>query len=115
MSDKHNLNENTKNSLENVAGKQSGLRSRFTHESDQPKQAKQDKARSFEKSSSILHDQSNKDAIRRLLAAGYPIASGVIEGACKHLIGDRMYRTGMRWEFEGAQPMLDLRVTKLNQ
>lgn len=48
------------------------------------------------------------------LAAGYPIASGVIEGACKHLIGDRMCGTGMRWEFEGAQPMLDLRVTKLN-
>ena len=49
------------------------------------------------------------------LAAGYPIASGVIEGACKHVIGDRMCRTGMRWEFEGAQPMLDLRVAKLNQ
>jgi len=48
------------------------------------------------------------------LAAGYPIGSGVIEGACKHVIGDRMCCTGMRWEFEGAQPMLDLRVTKLN-
>ena len=30
------------------------------------------------------------------------------------MIGDRMCGTGMRWEFEGAQPMLDLRVTKLN-
>ena len=48
------------------------------------------------------------------LATGYPIGSGVIEGACKHVIGDRMCCTGMRWEFEGAQPMLDLRVTKLN-
>lgn len=48
------------------------------------------------------------------LAAGYPIGSGVIEGACKHVIGDRMCGTGMRWQFEGAQPMLDLRVTKLN-
>lgn len=48
------------------------------------------------------------------LAAGFPIGSGVIEGACKHVIGDRMCGTGMRWEFEGAQPMLDLRVTKLN-
>ncbi|MCA9131321.1 MAG: ISKra4 family transposase [Planctomycetales bacterium] len=48
------------------------------------------------------------------LAAGYPIGSGVIEGACKHVIGDRMCGTGMRWEFEGAQRMLDLRVTKLN-
>lgn len=48
------------------------------------------------------------------LAAGYPIGSGVIEGACKHVIGDRMCSAGMRWDFEGAQPMLDLRVTKLN-
>lgn len=48
------------------------------------------------------------------IAAGYPIGSGVIEGACKHVIGDRMCCTGMRWDFEGAQPMLDLRVTKLN-
>ena len=38
----------------------------------------------------------------------------MIEGACKHVIGDRMCGTGMRWESEGAQPMLDLRVTKLN-
>lgn len=48
------------------------------------------------------------------LSAGYPIGSGVIEGACKHVIGDRMCGSGMRWEFEGAHPMLDLRVTKLN-
>ena len=48
------------------------------------------------------------------LAAGYPIGSGVIEGACKHVIGDRMCGAGMSWETEGAQPMLDLRVTKLN-
>src|SRR5438552_5102901 len=31
------------------------------------------------------------------LAAGYPIASGVIEGACRHFIKDRMERSGMRW------------------
>ena len=48
------------------------------------------------------------------LKAGYPIGSGVIEGACKHIVGDRMCCTGMSWEYEGAQPMLDMRVTKLN-
>ena len=48
------------------------------------------------------------------LAAGYPIGSGVIEGACKHVIGDRMCRTGMTWENDGAQRMLDLRTAKLN-
>jgi hypothetical protein len=48
------------------------------------------------------------------LEAGFPIGSGVIEGACKNVIGDRMCCTGMRWELEGAQPMLDMRVVKLN-
>jgi len=48
------------------------------------------------------------------LAAGYPIASGVIEGACRHVVKDRMERTGMNWIIEGAQPMLDLRCVFLS-
>ena len=43
------------------------------------------------------------------LAKGYPIASGVIEGACRHLVKDRMERAGMHWRPEGAQAMLDVR------
>jgi hypothetical protein len=43
------------------------------------------------------------------LREGYPIASGVIEGACRHLIKDRMERAGMHWTVVGAQAMLDLR------
>ena len=48
------------------------------------------------------------------LAAGFPIASGVIEGACRHLVKDRMERAGMRWTIDGAQAMLDLRSTHIN-
>ena len=48
------------------------------------------------------------------LALGYPIGSGVVEGACRHLVKDRMERTGMRWIPSGAQAMLDLRATYLN-
>ena len=48
------------------------------------------------------------------LAAGYPIGSGVAEGACRHLVKDRLERTGMRWTVEGAQAILDLRSTYLN-
>ena len=44
------------------------------------------------------------------LAAGYPIGSGVAEGACRHLVKDRMERTGMRWRVPSAQAMLDLRA-----
>jgi hypothetical protein len=43
------------------------------------------------------------------LRAGYPIASGVIEGACRHVIKDRMEHGGMRWTLEGAQAMLAVR------
>lgn len=48
------------------------------------------------------------------LAAGYPIGSGVAEGACRHLVKDRLERTGMRWTVAGAQAMLHLRATYLN-
>lgn len=44
------------------------------------------------------------------LSAGYPIATGVIEGACRHVIKDRMEQGGMRWTLEGAQAMLNVRA-----
>jgi hypothetical protein len=44
------------------------------------------------------------------LANGWPIATGVIEGACRHLIADRMGITGARWSLDGAQAMLWLRA-----
>jgi hypothetical protein len=40
---------------------------------------------------------------------GYPIASGVIEGACRHIIKDRMEQGGMRWTLAGAKAMLNVR------
>lgn len=49
------------------------------------------------------------------LAAGYPIGSGVAEGACRHLVKDRMERTGMRWTLQGAQAILDLRASYINE
>jgi hypothetical protein len=43
------------------------------------------------------------------LADGVPISSGVIEGACRHLIKDRMDITGARWSLAGAEAVLKLR------
>jgi len=48
------------------------------------------------------------------LARGWPIATGVIEGACRHLVKDRFELSGMRWSLQGAQAMLDLRAVQLN-
>jgi hypothetical protein len=49
------------------------------------------------------------------LAKGYPIGSGVIEGACGHVVKDRMEGSGMRWCIPGAQSMLDLRCVYINE
>jgi hypothetical protein len=43
------------------------------------------------------------------LASGFPIATGVIEGACRHVVKDRMDLTGARWSLAGAEAILRLR------
>jgi hypothetical protein len=60
--------------------------------------------------------EANRERMRydEYLAKGYPIASGVIEGACRHLVKDRMERAGMHWTVAGAQAMLDVRSTYVN-
>lgn len=48
------------------------------------------------------------------LAKGWPIASGVIEGACRHFVKDRFELSGMRWTQEGAENLLHLRAVAEN-
>lgn len=48
----------------------------------------------------------------RYLAGGLPIGTGVIEGACRHLVKDRMDRTGARWSLAGAEAVLRLRALR---
>lgn len=48
------------------------------------------------------------------LAHGWPIASGVIEGACRHLVKDRCELSGMRWSHNGAENLLRLRAVAEN-
>jgi hypothetical protein len=48
------------------------------------------------------------------LANGWPIATGVIEGACRHLVKDRMDITGARWGLDGAEAILKLRAVIAN-
>jgi hypothetical protein len=60
--------------------------------------------------------EKNKHRMRydEYLRLGCPVATGVIEGACRHVIKDRMERAGMRWKIPGAQAMLDLRTIRTN-
>lgn len=64
----------------------------------------------------ITYYENNRQHMRydEYLAAGYPIGSGVAEGACRHLVKDRLEGTGMRWTVTGAQSMLSLRAIHLN-
>ena len=48
------------------------------------------------------------------LAAGWPIATGIIEGACRYLVADRMDITGARWSTDGAEAVLKLRAARAN-
>jgi hypothetical protein len=60
--------------------------------------------------------ENNRDHMKydAYLRAGYPVGSGVIEGACRHVIKDRMERAGMMWTLEGAGALLRLRVVHTN-
>lgn len=74
-------------------------------------QSKQD---TLKKVRRYLHNNRDYMDYQTYLTQGYPIGTGVIEGACRHLVKDRFERAGMRWSKQGAQVMLDLRATYLN-
>jgi len=50
----------------------------------------------------------------RYRAAGWPIGSGAIEGACKHLVKERFGITGARWRRDRIQDVLALRLAQFN-
>jgi hypothetical protein len=72
------------------------------------------KKRTLDKVRGYLGRRRQQMRYHDYLKAGYPIASGVIEGACRHYVKDRMERTGMSWKPPGAQAMLALRSVALN-
>jgi len=55
--------------------------------------------------------ETNRERMRydRYRRMGLPIGTGAVEGACRHLVKDRMERSGMRWTVEGGQAILTLR------
>jgi len=75
---------------------------------------KGNKAKELHKVCGYLHKRRRQMRYHEYLKAGYPIASGVIEGACRHYVKDRMERTGMSWRQQGAQAMLQLRSVALD-
>jgi hypothetical protein len=47
-------------------------------------------------------------------AQGWPVGSGVVEGACKHVVGMRFKRKSTRWTRDGGEAVLRLRLDRLN-
>jgi len=64
----------------------------------------------------ITYLTGKKDYLRydKALKNGWPIATGIIEGACRHLVKDRMDITGARWGLDGAEAVLKLRALRSN-
>lgn len=60
----------------------------------------------------VNEEQMRYDQFR---AKGYAIGSGMVEGACKHVVGDRLKRSGMIWSRVGSSAMLALRICWLNK
>jgi hypothetical protein len=69
-------------------------------------------AKSVEKAARYLVKHTRLLHYDRALADGLPIATGVIEGACRYLVQDRMGRTGARWSLSGAEAILRLRALR---
>ena len=63
-------------------------------------------------SANYLAEHKDYLAYDKYLERGLPIATGVIEGACRHLIKDRMDVTGARWSLKGAEAILRLRALR---
>lgn len=64
----------------------------------------------------IVYFSNHKEMMnyKEYLAKGYPIGTGVIEGACGCLVKDRTDRSGMKWTHEGVQAILNLRAVQQN-
>jgi hypothetical protein len=86
-----------------------GIRRRATRTGlDPPQRRNADRAADYLANKADLLDYPTA------LSHGWPIATGVIEGACRHLVKDRMDLTGARWSLDGAEAILQLRALRTN-
>ena len=72
----------------------------------------EEQRRPVEKCAEYLLKNAHHIRYSEFLARGFPIATGVIEGACRHLIQDRLGITGARWNIAGAEAVLRLRALR---
>jgi len=78
------------------------------------KQLSQSERTPVDKAADYIDNNRQRLQYDQALAQGLPIATGVIEGACRHLVKDRMDITGARWGLERAEAILKLRSLKIS-
>ena len=78
------------------------------------KQLSQGEREPVDKAADYIANNQERLHYDQALAQGLPIATGVIEGACRHLVKDRMDITGARWGLERAEAILKLRSLKIS-
>lgn len=99
--------------LQLLSGKTKRLIAEFRRLAKQPKRRKSIRTQLLVTANYFQRNLSCMD-YPTYLAHGYPIASGVIEGACRHLVKDRCELSGMRWSQSGAESLLRLRAVAEN-
>jgi hypothetical protein len=101
----------TAQALDILHGRAAGVIARIARlAEDHPPRPGSEHAKIIRKTLSYLQNKQAFMDYPRALANGWPIATGVIEGACRHLVQDRMGITGARWGLQGAQAILWLRA-----
>jgi hypothetical protein len=101
----------TAQALDILHGRTAGVIARIARLTEEhPPRPGSEHAKIIRKTLSYLQNKQAFMDYPRALANGWPIATGVIEGACRHLVQDRMGITGARWGLAGAQAMLWLRA-----
>jgi hypothetical protein len=78
------------------------------------KQLRQGQRQPVDQAADYLASHQQRLRYDPALVQGLPIATGVIEGACRHLVKDRMDITGARWGLERAEAILKLRSLKVS-
>lgn len=100
--------------LDILHGRAAEVTTRIAQAAEQHPPGKTEHAKNITRVLSYLRAKQPYLDYPKALAAGWPVATGVIEGACRHLVNDRMGITGARWSTSGAQAILWLRVIHAN-
>lgn len=77
-------------------------------------QGRDDKDQTVRKCADYLRTHQHRIRYPLFRAMGWPVGSGVVEGACKHVVGLRFKRQSTRWTRTGARAVLHLRLDRIN-